>query len=511
MIIPVYNVAGTLEKCVESIIYGKKCDVEIILIDDCSEDNSWNICCSLAARFSNVYSYKNRQNSGVSYTRNQGLKRAKGKYILFVDSDDWVSRNYIKYLIETHKKHQDSLVICGLYFLNNVAGYRRKYLWNDEDCFEIILERQHFFDLQERFLLQQLWNKVFLREIIEQNHICFDESQSMGEDFQFVLDYMEAAEIQSCVVVNRPLYYYVRANNYSLMSKFGLIGHDNEYKRLEQLKRICKILPDRIEQQYQIAIEKTKYNYVYQVCRSSINSRTEKLNFIENIMHDKKAEQHYKKQQWLIAKEKIVYFVGKCKELAFRIIGKLKRVRRNKIIKKAYKNLKTTGFTIISQNCIGGVIYHDMQMQFLSPTINLFFKEPDFVRFVNNLKYYINLEMEMSWEEEYPVGRLDDVMVYFMHYSTCSEAKNAWEKRKKRINWEKIIILATDMEGFDDSVWEEWCKITYPKILFTATKREKENEIFYRKYKKYGHVQDLIPKREFYKNGILIENINYLE
>lgn len=512
IIIPVYNAAETLERCVESIVYGqlRDLDIDIILIEDCSSDYSWKLCCRLSDRFPNVRCYKNAENRGVSYTRNYGLKQAKGNYVLFIDSDDWVSSKYITCLVDGIRKYSNSLVLCGLHFLDNVAGYRREYLWNDEVLSEIVIENEQFFDLADRFLLQQLWNKIFLREIIERYHICFDESQSMGEDFQFVLDYIEAAKIQKCVILNTPLYYYVRANNSSLMSKFGLVEHENEYRRFEKLKRICNSLSDKIEQQYQEAIQKIRYNYIYQICRSTAKTKTEKIRFIESIMHDGKEVLYYKQQRKLMTKEKFVCFTEKCRKFPFRVIGKLGRIKNSIIIKRAYKNLKTTDFSIISQNCIGGVLYHDMQMRFLSPTIDLFFSGADFVHFVKNLEYYINLEIKMYWEEEYPIGKLDDVTVYFMHYNTCSEAKEAWDRRKNRINWDKIFILSTDMESFDNSVWEEWCTITYPKILFTATKRQVRDEIYFAKYKKAGRVNDLIPGREFYKKGILIKGINQL-
>lgn len=149
-----------------------------------------------------------------------------------------------------------------------------------------------------------------------------------------------------------------------------------------------------------------------------------------------------------------------------------------------------------------------MHMRFLSPTINLFFKEPDFVRFVQNLEHYINTELKLVWGEEYPIGYLDDILVYFMHYQNCSEAKESWEKRKQRINWNKIIVIATDMEGFNEYTWKLWEKISYPKILFSVTKQEDRGVVTFPEYKKTGHVEDLIPDRKFYKDGILIKIIN---
>lgn len=191
-----------------------------------------------------------------------------------------------------------------------------------------------------------------------------------------------------------------------------------------------------------------------------------------------------------------------------RIEGRLRRDKRDYIAQKACKQLKARDFSIISQNCIGGVLYHDAGMEFLSPTVNLFFKEPDFVRFVLNLEYYLNLNLEMHWEEEYPVGKLEDISIYFMHYRTCREAREAWNRRKKSINWNKIIVLATDMDGFDEDSWTLWNQIKYPKILFTVTERNAPGVVVYPQNRKNGFVHNLIPDREFYKDGVLVNMIN---
>lgn len=194
-----------------------------------------------------------------------------------------------------------------------------------------------------------------------------------------------------------------------------------------------------------------------------------------------------------------------------RIKGKLQSERNKILIKQMREQLQVRDFTIISQNCIGGIFYHDMEMKFSSPTINLFFKCPDFVKFVQNLEYYMGLELRMSWGEEYPIGYLDDLTIYFMHYQTCEEAKRKWEERKKRIKWEKIIVFCTDMEDFDDATYGEWEKITYPKILFSAKNWGGQYNICFPHYIENGHVLDLISKREFYKDGELIKYINELE
>lgn len=193
-----------------------------------------------------------------------------------------------------------------------------------------------------------------------------------------------------------------------------------------------------------------------------------------------------------------------------RLKGWLIRKRNALVITCAKKQLKAKNFTVISQNCIGGVFYHDMGMQFLSPTINTFIPEPGFVKLVLNLRHYMEQELVMRWGETYPIGTVDDVEIHFMHYHTCREAEEAWNKRKARINWDKIFVIGTDRDGFDDAVYEQWKQITYSKILFTAHPEFTEDAVHYPEYCEDGQIGDLIAGRLFYRKGQLIEEIGRL-
>ena len=102
-------------------------------------------------------------------------------------------------------------------------------------------------------------------------------------------------------------------------------------------------------------------------------------------------------------------------------------------------------------------------------------------------------------------------MMMNVHYETCTQAKDKWEERKARINFDKIFVMSTDMEEFTDEVYESWQKINYPKILFTANSKYNCDSVIYNNYENNGKVADLITKREFYKNNVLINKINNLQ
>lgn len=505
VIIPVYNAEKTLRRCVESLVLGQERNIEVILSEDCSKDRSWALCQELEVEFPNVRCLRNGQNSGVSFTRNRALEAARGEYILFVDSDDWACARYVRMLLDMARENRDSICICGQHFLDRVHASRRVYTW--DNCPEriVYLDKEHIFDLSERFLIQQLWNKIFRRDIIEEHRLRFDESLSMGEDFQFVLDYLEAGRIERFLVINEPLYYYIRWNNSSLMSKFGLIQSQQEYSRIERLHRLSGL---ESTEKRDTMIENSRRNYVYHISRNPNLAQEEKLQAIERVMQDSKAEAHYQKQRMLARKEKLAQHISDAKNLIPRLKGRMGRKQVQHLIRRQRKMLRAENFSIISQNCIGGVLYHDMGIRFLSPTINTFVKEPDFVKLCCNLEYYMSLPLQMRWEEEYPVGRLEDIEIHFMHYETCKEAAESWEKRKKRIKYDQILVLATDRDGFDGKIYEQWKLVPYPKVLFTANPEFTEDAVFYPEFEKDGFVGALIPQRLFYCRNTVVEKLN---
>ncbi|MDP4121032.1 MAG: DUF1919 domain-containing protein [Bacillota bacterium] len=119
--------------------------------------------------------------------------------------------------------------------------------------------------------------------------------------------------------------------------------------------------------------------------------------------------------------------------------------------KKLRSQLKNYDFSIICSNCIGGIIYHRLGLKFLSPTINLFIYQNDYLKFVLNLKDYLEKElMFIETDEKYPVAKLGDITIYFNHYKTDEEARESWNKRKERINYNNLFIIMYDKDGLSE-------------------------------------------------------------
>ena len=116
------------------------------------------------------------------------------------------------------------------------------------------------------------------------------------------------------------------------------------------------------------------------------------------------------------------------------------------------KRLTNSDFTILCSNCLGGCIYHRLNMQFLSPTINLHLDQHDFVKFLLHLDYYCNEELHfINCDASYPVGTLGgsdypEIKINFTHYKNEEEARDKWNKRVKRINKDNLYIIMYNIQ-----------------------------------------------------------------
>lgn len=164
------------------------------------------------------------------------------------------------------------------------------------------------------------------------------------------------------------------------------------------------------------------------------------------------------------------------------IINKWKKSRLYTQIEKRInrhfsKKLKNKEFTILCSNCVGGILYHRLGQEFLSPTINMWFHQPDFVEFTVNLDWYLNQDLVfIESKEQYPVGVLkgndkdiQDITLFFNHAKTVNDAKEQWERRKKRIVKDNLYIMMYKLDGI---TIEQMRKLEHVKcknkVIFTS-------------------------------------------
>lgn len=125
------------------------------------------------------------------------------------------------------------------------------------------------------------------------------------------------------------------------------------------------------------------------------------------------------------------------------LIEKIRIIVNKNLEKKLRKKLKNQNFSIFSPNCIAGNIYHRLGQKFLSPTINCWMNQSDYLKFVTNLDHYLasSLNEVKDSNKNFPVGSLDDIVINFNHYESFQEAKFKWDERKTRINKDNMFFI----------------------------------------------------------------------
>lgn len=129
-----------------------------------------------------------------------------------------------------------------------------------------------------------------------------------------------------------------------------------------------------------------------------------------------------------------------------------------------------------------GVISHELGLRFNSPTVNLFFKPSDYLKFITDLHRYCEIELVemLDQDKPYPVGKLDDITVYFMHYDNFKEAKKQWDVRKKRINYENLFFMMIQRDGCTYQDIQQFDNLKYKnKVVFTSKPMPEINSSFY--------------------------------
>lgn len=178
-----------------------------------------------------------------------------------------------------------------------------------------------------------------------------------------------------------------------------------------------------------------------------------------------------------------------------KFVHSISRIIRSQVVKRKFKRLTNKTFTLFSCNCTGGVLYHELGMRFLSPTINMYMDCEDFIKFCENPKYYLSLNLEKydgDIEREYPLATLGDITLYLVHYKTFEEALEKWNERKKRINWDNIYIIGTDRDGFNDGLSKRFDALPYKKVLFTHLPDDNPNHFYIKGFESEAQVGNIV-------------------
>lgn len=210
IIVPVYN----LEKCLNSIINQTYKNLEIICIDDGSPDNSIEILNTFTKKDNRIKIIR-QENQGLSGARNTGIKNATGKYIMFIDSDDWIEPDMVELMVVKMQKDDLDLVVCGNYnhFYNRIKKEELNKLVNKKMTDGLDYFKQNY-KIGYRF--GNCWNKIYKLDIIKEKKIIFPIGK-LYEDLLFVFKYL--IEVKKIGIEEKALYHYIILRENSITGK----------------------------------------------------------------------------------------------------------------------------------------------------------------------------------------------------------------------------------------------------------------------------------------------------
>lgn len=263
IIVPAYNCEKTIEKCLDSIINQTYRNTEIIVINDGSKDNTINIL-KQYAKIDKRIKLIDRENSGVSKSRNIGIEASSGEYISFVDADDWLEPNMIEIMVNNIKNEKVSFVVCK-HFTNDQQGNQsesniyelanRKF--NNKEIYECnIIDHFLFFEKPIKNLVMLLLIK---RKFLTDNDIYFDTSLYMLEDVYFYQKIFKNAE--SVYFTDTPLYHYYENINSVTRTQDKFIN--NIYGIIDANILITKYIVDN---NLNIDLTKLNTNHIRIIC-----------------------------------------------------------------------------------------------------------------------------------------------------------------------------------------------------------------------------------------------------
>ena len=257
IIVPIYNVEKYLRECVDSILTQSFTDFELILVDDGSPDNCPKICDEYAKQDNRV-KVIHKENGGLVSTRKAGAKTAKGEYILCIDSDDWISNDYLKVFAEYIKKDNSDIICCGFVWsykdkdinlpIKITPGKYNKNLII-KDLYPVLIESE-----KGEYFPPTICAKAFKSELYIKNQLYVDNKIKIGEDHACTKPCVYYAN--SITIIKDCMYYY-RQNDES-MTKIG--------------KAFSWSGPELISKHFENHIPMNEYDFQEQVYRATVHN-----------------------------------------------------------------------------------------------------------------------------------------------------------------------------------------------------------------------------------------------
>lgn len=220
VIVPIYKVEKELDRCIKSLVNQTYSDLEIILVDDGSPDNCPKICDQWAKKDSRI-NVIHKKNGGLSDARNAGYMAAKGSYISFIDSDDWIHYDFFKIMMNEMNKNDVDIVECDViktssYMEDSVSNSVSMQIYDSQKALELLINDNTFH--------QHVWNKLYKKDVI--GNILFAVGKLNEDEFWTYQIFGASKKISK---IDVPMYYYYQRET-------SIMGQNYSLRRLDALE-----------------------------------------------------------------------------------------------------------------------------------------------------------------------------------------------------------------------------------------------------------------------------------
>jgi len=290
IVIPVYNAEHTISRAIKSITSQNIKNFEIIIVNDGSTDQSFKICNKISLDDQRIKLY-NIENSGVSYARNLGIEHAKGKYITFLDADDYYSVNFFN-VITSEIEKDTQLLIFGYNIVRDGIFRASRIPLNESANFSNEYEfRNTAVSLIGNEMINAPWNKIYLTSYIKNNKIKFPTEIDIGEDLSFNL--LVIKSISFVKVCNQALVNYTVKKSEGLVSRFRPNRLEIRISLLNQIKETLDywgLLSENQSMLDRLFVRDFMASFIDLYKKTCKLSNKEKMLFIKNVLikEDKK-------------------------------------------------------------------------------------------------------------------------------------------------------------------------------------------------------------------------------
>lgn len=449
IVTPVYNGEAYLARYFKSILAQTYRELEVILVDDGSTDNTLQVAETYRLRLEDcgvqirIVSSPHRNASAALC---QGLPLVTGEYLCWPDSDDVLSANSIEKRVSFLERHPEYHCVRSLaWYFDPETGERlpadeKQGDLKKEDLFWDVLESRTYVCCGCYMLRSEDFFHIYPEGKIPVYNV--------GQNFQMLLPFLY---IHKCPTLEVPLYgVAVRKGSHSrrVLTREQTEEKYEEYEHLaDELAAICRIRDRKSLQRIRR----------WKLCRR----------FNLAMMYQDYWKAWKAGMKLLILGD--VRILACARGFAVKCMRHVRDAEWNWYKYRKRRKLKGEP-SIIASNCVGTMMYHDMKLPWRSPTVNLMIPMEDFVKFAGNLRWYMDQELCFVKDPayRYPMGYLGDIRIHFVHYQSEEEAQKKWEIRKKRINWDRLYFIGSEKDGCTYEILRQFEQLPYKnKVIFT--------------------------------------------